>query len=146
MNTSLVPMGVRQGNEKKPDKKQPAGEDSNLGALDEYLRNQTMTGKEEKVSGHVYPQPTYRDKDVNNTDSKLGDYSSTVKQQFNLNSDITQAMAANTIQNKKELWRIEQLNQSSAQLGTQFGLAEAAKRQHKKGGKVHRLSQQTSWI
>ena len=149
MNTSIVPFGVRQGNEKKlGSKKQEAGQttNGNLDALDAYLRSETMGQKETSINGSVQPQPTYRDKKFNNTDSKLGNYDAITSQQANMDNDVTAAMAANTIQNKRELWRIEELNRNASQLSSQFGLVEASKRQYKKGGKVHRLSQQTSWI
>ena len=137
MNTSLIPLGVRQGNEKKLTSKKQDIEpgDQSLDKLDAFLREQTMASKEEKINGGSIPHPTYRDTHFNNTNSKLGNFDSTVKQQFSLQNDITAAMAANTIQNKKELWRIEQLNQSAAQLGTQFGWVEASKDNIKKGQK-----------
>ena len=150
MNTSIVPFGVRQGNEKKlgQKQKQEAGQpiNGNLDALDAYLRSETMGDKETKINGSAQPQPTYRDKKFNNTDSKLGNYDAITSQQSTMDSDVTAAMAANTIQNKRELWRIEELNRNASELSSQFGLVEASKRQYKKGGKVHRLSQQTSWI
>ena len=149
MNTSIVPFGVRQGNEKKlGQKKQEAGQttNGNLDALDAYLRSETMGDKETKINGSVQPQPTYRDKKFNNTDSKLGNYDAITSQQSNMDNDVAAAMAANTIQNKRELWRIEELNRNASQLSSQFGLVEASKRQYKKGKKIHRLSQQTSWI
>ena len=76
MNTSIIPFGVRQGNEKRlgNTKKQeidPSGQ-SNLDALDAYLRADTMGKKEEQINGSVQPRPTYRDALYNNTDSKLG--------------------------------------------------------------------------
>ena len=150
MNTSIVPFGVRQGNEKKlgQKQKQETGQttNGNLDALDAYLRSETMGDKETKINGSVQPQPAYRDKLFNNTDSKLGNYDAITSQQANMDNDVAAAMAANTIQNKRELWRIEELNRNASQLSSQFGLVEASKRQYKKGGKVHRLSQQTSWI
>ena len=144
MNLNLVPIGVKQGNEKKAPKA-PIGNEQ-LEKLDDYLRDKTITEKETEVNGMVLPQPTYRDNHFNNLDSKLGNYNSTTNQQFNLDSDITQAMAANTIQSKKDLWRIQQLNQNTMMLTNPFGLVEASKRQYRKGQKVHRLSQQNSWM
>ena len=150
MNTSIVPFGVRQGNEKKlgQKQKQEAGQttNGNLDALDAYLRSETMGQKETSINGSVQPQPTYLDKKFNNTDSKLGNYDAITSQQNTMDSDVAAAMAANTIQNKRELWHIEELNRNASQLSSQFGLVEASKRHYKKGGKVHRLSQQTSWI
>ena len=150
MNTSIIPFGVRQGNEKRlgNTKKQEieASSQSNLDALDAYLRADTMGKKEEQINGSVQPRPTYRDALYNNTDSKLGNYDAIVSQQSSLDNDVTAAMAANTIQNKRELWRIEDLNRQASSLSTQFGLVEASKRQYKKGGKIHRLSQQSTWI
>jgi len=150
MNTSIVPLGVRQGNEKKLGSQKgqevdPAGQ-SDLEALDAYLRAETMSKKEEMINGSVLLQPTYRDAKYNNTDSKLGNYDAIVSQQSSLDNDVAAAMAANTIQNKRELWRIEDLNRQASQLSSQFGLVEASKRQYKKGAKVHRLSQQSTWI
>ena len=139
MNTNLIPIGVKQGKIAKTN-------NNELDKLDEYLREETMTSKEEKLNGHVLPQPTYRDKDYNNTDSRLGNYDSITSQQNNMDSDIAAAMAANTIQSKREIYRIEELNNSLSQIGSQFGLVEASKRQHKKGQKIHRLSQQSSWM
>ena len=146
MNTSLIPIGVRQGNEPKKPKVVSAADSGVLEKLDDYLREQTMEDKEEKLNGYPVQSPTYRDQNVNDTDSKLGDYTLTTSQQFNLNNDIAAAMAANTVQSKREIWRIEQLNNHSMQLASQFGLVEASKRQHKKGQKVHRLSQQSTWM
>lgn len=147
IRTSLVPVGVKQGNEKKITKSEKkVDEDGSLAALDEYLRDQTMTKKETDLTGMPQPQPTFRDQNYNNTNSKLADYRSLTSQQFNLNSDVAMAMAANTIQNKKELYRIENLNNQTSQLASQFGLVEASKRQYKKGMKVHRLSQQNTWM
>lgn len=147
IRTSLVPVGVKQGNEKKLAKSEKkVDEDGSLAALDEYLRDQTMTKKETDLTGMPQPQPTFRDQQYNNTNSKLADYRSLTSQQFNLNSDVAMAMAANTIQNKKELYRIENLNNQTSQLASQFGLVEASKRQYKKGMKVHRLSQQNTWM
>lgn len=147
MRTSLVPIGVKQANDKKPkiDKTQ-ADSDGSLAALDEFLREQTMTKKETDLTGMPQPQPTFRDANYNNSDSKLADYSKLTNQQFNLNSDVAVAMSANTIQNKKELYRIENLNNQNKQLASEFGLVEASKRQWKKGMKIHRLSQQNTWL
>ena len=139
-------MGVRQGNEPKKPKVVEAADSGVLEKLDDYLREQTMEDKEEKLNGYPVQSPTYRDQNVNDTDSKLGDYTKTTSQQFNLNNDIAAAMAANTVQSKREIWRIEHLNNNSMQLASQFGLVEASKRQHKKGQKVHRLSQQSTWM
>ena len=149
MNTSVIPIGVRQGNEKRLGAKRDNVDsiaNSNLEALDAYLRSETMGKKEEQINGSVQPQPTYRDAKFNNTDSKLANYNSITSQQNSLDNDVTAAMAANTIQNKRELWRIEELNRNASQLSSQFGLVEASKRQYKKGAKIHRLSQQSSWI
>ena len=140
MNTNLVPVGVKQG------KTVPKNDNDPLDKLDEYLRDETMTSEEEKLNGSILPQPTYRDANYNNTDSRLGNYDSITSQQNNLDSDIAAAMAANTIQSKREIYRIEELNNSLSQIGSQFGLVEASKRQHKKGKAVHRLSQQSSWM
>jgi hypothetical protein len=147
IRTSLVPVGVKQGNEKKPkmDKSQ-VDTDGSLAALDEYLREQTMTKKETELTGMPQQPPTFRDQNYNNTNSKLADYTSLTNQQFNLNSEVAMAMAANTIQNKRELYRIENLNNKNQQLASQFGLVESSKRQWKKGMKINRLSQQTTWM
>ena len=139
-------MGVRQGNEPKKPKVAESADSGVLDKLDDYLREQTMEDKEEKLNGYPVQSPTYRDQNVNDTDSKLGDNTKTTSQQFNLNNDIAAAMAANTVQSKREIWRIEHLNNNSMQLASQFGLVEASKRQHKKGQKVHRLSQQSTWM
>jgi len=142
LNTSLIPLGVRQSNEKKI---KDAG-DANLAALDEYLRKATMSSKEERINGNTLNSPTYRDTQFNNINERLGDYTNLVKQQNSLQNDVAAAMAANTIQKKTELWRIQELNDSIGQVATQFGLVESAKRQWKKGQKIHKLSQQTTWM
>ena len=105
MNTSLIPLGVREGNEKKlTSKKQDIKPgDQSLDKLDAFLREQTMAGKEEKLNGGSIPQPTYRDTHFNNTNSKLGNFDSTVKQQFSLQNDITAAMAANHTEQKRTM-------------------------------------------
>ena len=143
MNLNLIPIGVKQSNEKKARKE--VG-NQQLEKLDDYLRDKTITEKETEVNGMVLPAPTYRDANFNNLDSKLGNYDSTTNQQFFLDSDVAQAMAANTIQSKRDLWRIQELNQNTMMLTNPFGLVEASKRQYRKGQKVHRLSQQNSWI
>jgi hypothetical protein len=150
MNTSIVPFGVRQGNEKRlgnaKTQEMDPNSKSNLDALDAYLRAETMGKKEEQINGSVLPRPLYRDAKYNNTDSRLGNYDAIVAQQSSLDNDVAAAMAANTIQNKRELWRIEDLNRQASSLSSQFGLVEASKRQYKKGAKVHRLSQQSTWM
>ena len=56
IRTSLVPVGVKQANEKKPkiDKTQ-MDTDGSLAALDDYLREQTMTKKEMDLTGMSQP-------------------------------------------------------------------------------------------
>ena len=145
LNTSLIPIGVKQSNEKKQREQKQAG-DANLAALDEYLRKSTMASKEERLNGNILSGNTYRDTQFNNVDEKLGNFSNLVAQQNTLQNDVAAAMAANTIQKKTELWRIQELNDSISQVATQFGLVESAKRQWKQGKKVHKLSQQTTWF
>ena len=145
LNTSLIPIGVKQSNEKKQREQKQAG-DANLAALDEYLRKSTMASKEERLNGNLLSGNTYRDTQFNNVDEKLGNFSKLIAQQNTLHNDVAAAMAANTIQKKTELWRIQELNDSIGQVATQFGLVESAKRQWKQGKKVHKLSQQTTWF
>ena len=159
--TSFVPEGVKQ---KIPQQRKEAvqvtgNDDAKLRALEEMLR-----GNEEKHTEQVTSQQAgtgqfatvnqnalqrrYLGQDVNvkGQDEKLGSFNSLLNQQDQVQSEIEKAMAMNTLDKKSELWRLDQLNNNLSALGTQFGLDVSSQRQYKKAKKIHRLSQQSSWI
>ena len=159
--TSFVPEGVKQ---KIPQQRKEAAQvtgndDAKLRALEEMLRGneerhteqvtsqQAGTGQFATVNQNVL-QRRYLGQDVNvkGQDEKLGSFNSLLSQQDQVQSEIEKAMAMNTLDKKSELWRLDQLNNNLSALGTQFGLDVSSQRQYKKAKKIHRLSQQSSWI
>ena len=159
--TSFVPEGVKQ---KIPQQRKEAvqvtgNDDAKLRALEEMLRGneerhteqvtsqQAGTGQFATVNQNVL-QRRYLGQDVNvkGQDEKLGSFNSLLSQQDQVQSEIEKAMAMNTLDKKSELWRLDQLNNNLSALGTQFGLDVSSQRQYKKAKKIHRLSQQSSWI
>ena len=159
--TSFVPEGVKQ---KIPQQRKEAvqvtgNDDAKLRALEEMLRGneerhteqvtsqQAGTGQFATVNQNVL-QRRYLGQDVNvkGQDEKLGSFNSLLSQQDQVQSEIEKAMAMNTLDKKSELWRLDQLNNHLSALGTQFGLDVSSQRQYKKAKKIHRLSQQSSWI
>jgi hypothetical protein len=154
MQRSLIPEGVKQ---KVP--VEVAKVDVKLQALEEMLRDKEEQKKEETTTQQAgtaqFPtkiqhslKSTYLKQDVNfkQFDEKLGNFNSTLNQQNQISSEIEKAMAANTLDKKSELWRIQRLNDTLSALGTQIGLEVPSNRQYKKAKKLHRLSQQSSWI
>ena len=159
--TSFVPEGVKQ---KIPQQRKEAvpgtgNDDAKLRALEEMLRGneerhteqvtsqQAGTGQFATVNQNAL-QRRYLGQDVNvkGQDEKLGSFNSLLYQQDLVQSEIEKAMAMNTLDKKSELWRLDQLNNNLSALGTQFGLDVSSQRQYKKAKKIHRLSQQSSWI
>ena len=159
--TSFVPEGVKQ---KIPQQRKEAvtgtgNDDGKLRALEEMLRGneekhteqvtsqQAGTGQFATVNQNVL-QRRYLGQDVNvkGQDEKLGSFNNLLRQQDQVQSEIEKAMAMNTLDKKSELWRLDQLNNNLSALGTQFGLDVSSQRQYKKAKKIHRLSQQSSWI
>jgi hypothetical protein len=154
MNRSLIPQGVKQ---KIPVENTQV--DGKLKALEEMLRDNEEQKTEEVTTQQAgtrqFPTPmqaalksTYLKQDINvkQFDEKLGNFNSTLNQQNQISSEIEKAMAANTLDKKSELWRIQRLNDTLSALGTQIGLEVPSKRQYNKAKKIHRLSQQSSWI
>ena len=159
--TSFVPEGVKQ---KIPQQRKEAAQvtgndDGKLRALEEMLR-----GNEERHTEQVTSQQAgtgqfatanqntlqrrYLGQDINikGQDEKLGNFNGLLNQQDQVQSEIEKAMAMNTLDKKSELWRLDQLNNNLSALGTHFGLDVSSQRQYKKAKKIHRLSQQSSWI
>ena len=158
--TSFVPEGVKQKIPQQRKEAVPTGnDDAKLRALEEMLRGneerhteqvtsqQAGTGQFATVNQNVL-QRRYLGQDVNvkGQDEKLGSFNSLLSQQDQVQSEIEKAMAMNTLDKKSELWRLDQLNNNLSALGTQFGLDVSSQRQYKKAKKIHRLSQQSSWI
>ena len=160
--TSFVPEGVKQKipqQRKEEAVKVTGNDDAKLLALEQMLR-----GNEEKHTEQVTSQQAgtgqfatvnqntlqrrYLGQDINikGQDEKLGNFNGLLNQQDQVQSEIEKAMAMNTLDKKSELWRLDQLNNHLSALGTQFGLDVSSQRQYKKAKKIHRLSQQSSWI
>ena len=158
--TSFVPEGVKQKIPQQRKEAAPTGnDDGKLRALEEMLRGneerhteqvtsqQAGTGQFATVNQNTL-QRRYLGQDINikGQDEKLGNFNSLLNQQDQVQSEIEKAMAMNTLDKKSELWRLDQLNNNLSALGTQFGLDVSSQRQYKKAKKIHRLSQQSSWI
>ena len=154
---SLIPDGVKQ---KIPvEEGGGGGHNKKLESLDELLREDEIDQKQQLTTQQagtnqfgtadqrrLQSKFLHQDENVNRGDEKLGNFNTLLNQQNQVSSDIEKAMATNTLDKKSELWRIERLNNSLQALGTQFGLDVPSQRQYKKAKKIHRLSQQSSWL
>lgn len=131
---------------------------SKLSALEQELRDETITAKASLVSeqsGNA-SKPTRQQADMiqkfapsetsmNHYDTLLGDYTTIINQMKDSLSDVA-PMFLSTLESKKEVTRMGNNLQQMSMINSQFGLNKFATKSVKEAKKNHKLQSQDTFL